>query len=861
MVRQYRAIKAEYPDAILFYRMGDFYEMFYGDAERAAPILDVALTARRPGKGQEPMPMCGVPHHAAETYIGRLLKAGLTVALCEQVEDPKTAKGLVKREVRRVFTPGTIVEASMLDEPRHNFLAALCLGTERAGIAFVDISTGDFLVTERTDADPASGALEELAAVGPVEVLVACADPDAEPPAWTLRMPEVCWRPRAEWQFALDQATDTIKKHFQWQTLAGLGLDEHPAALCAAGGILAFLGETQKQTLPHLKPPRPYFAGDRMRLDAATRRNLELFETLRDKRVEGALWGVINRTVSALGARTLREWVQWPLVEVDAITERLDAVEAFVRDHERREALRERLKTVADLERVLARLAGGTGNARDLVALRRSLGAVPQLREALAPCAAGLLVRLHATLDPLPELYAELCGAVLDEPPTTVQEGGIFRDGYDPELDRLRSLVGDGRAWIATLQQSEADRTGIAKLKIGYNRVFGYYIEVTKANTHLVPDDYQRKQTLVNAERYVTPQLKAREEEILTAQDRLADLEYTLFQQLRERVCRYIQEIQQTAASLGALDALLALAELAAREQYVRPCIMATPGIDITGGRHPVVEAMLESQAFVPNDIRLGGERQLALITGPNMAGKSTYLRQTALIVLLAQIGSFVPADTATIGVVDRIFTRVGASDNLVRGESTFMVEMIETAMILNHATANSLIVLDEIGRGTSTYDGISIAWAVAEHVHDRVGALTLFATHYHELADLAERFPRIFNLSVAVREWSGQVVFLYQVVEGSADHSYGIHVAQLAGLPQSVVQRARSVMELLEQQSGTRRPADESGQMNLFGGAPPPSQALDALRRLDPEGLSPREALDALFALKRTLDDEPPSA
>ncbi len=861
MVRQYRAIKAEHPDAVLFYRMGDFYEMFFEDAERAAPIMEVALTARRPGKGQAPIPMCGVPHHAAETYLARLLKAGLSVAICEQVEDPKTAKGLVKRDVLRVITPGTVVEAAMLNAPTHNFLAAVVVEAERAGVAFIDISTGDFLVTELTDDDPVGAALEELESRGAVEVLFAAADVDADPPSWTRRADGMIWRARQDWQFALDTATAAIAGHFQLQTTAGLGLDDHPQAVRAAGAVLAFVQETQRQALPHLKSIRPYFSHDGMLLDSATVRNLELFETLRDKQTAGSLWGVLNRTVTALGARTLRDWVRRPLTQVAAIEARLAAVDGLVQDHERRDALRTALKDVGDLERLLARLAGGTGTARDMAALRRSLGAVPDLKRLLDGCAAPLLVELHGTLDPLPELHATLTGGLVDDPPATMTDGNYIRGGFDEELDRLRGLVGNGRAWIAQLQRSEADRTGISSLKVGFNRVFGYFIEVTKPNAHLVPEEYQRKQTLVNAERYVTPELKAQEEDILDAQERMVSVEHNLFQRLREEVCAHIAPIHRTAGAVGALDALLSLADVAVREGYARPALREAPGLHIVGGRHPVVETMLADRGFVPNDAQLGGERAIALITGPNMAGKSTYLRQVALIVLLAQIGSFVPAERASVGVVDRIFTRVGASDNLVRGESTFMAEMIEAANILTHATDRSLIVLDEIGRGTSTYDGISIAWAVVEFLHDRIGALTLFATHYHELADLADRFERVFNLTVAVREWSGQVVFLYQIVDGSADHSYGIHVAQLAGLPRAVIARARAVMERLEQQSGARSPEESDGQMQLFSAAAPRSETLEALRRIDPDALSPREALDVLFALKRTLEDEPPGA
>ena len=860
MVRQYRAIKAHHPDAILFYRMGDFYEMFFEDAERAAPLLQVALTARRPGKGQDPIPMCGVPHHAADTYIARLLKAGCSVAICEQVEDPKLAKGLVKRDVVRVVTPGTVLAAGMLETPTNNFLAAVYVSDGRAGVAFIDISTGDFIATELSDDDPLAAALEELERMGAVEALYPADDPDADPPAWTTRAPNVLWRPRADWRFAADHAAETITRHFGLHTTAGLGLDAHPAALQAAGAVLDFVTDTQRQALPHLKHLRPYFHRDRMALDAATVRNLELFETVRDKRVEGSLWGVLNTTITALGARALRDWVQRPLTQLPEIEARAAAGEAFGGDHERRGALRARLKHGADMERVLGRLAAGTGNARDAVALRRSLAAVPDLKQQLHPCAASLLVELHALLDPVPDLADTLERGIVDEPAATLTDGNMIRPGFDPELDRLRVLVGDGREWIATLQRSEAERTGIPNLKIGFNKVFGYFIEVTKANAARVPEDYQRKQTLVNAERYVTPELKSREEDILGAQERMASLEYNLFQRIREEVCAHVAPIQQTAAAVGALDAVLALADVAARRGYVRPEMHDVPGVHIEAGRHPVIETMLDERGFVPNDTALGRDRKIALITGPNMAGKSTYLRQTALIVLLAQIGSFVPAARATIGVVDRIFTRVGASDNLVRGESTFMVEMIEAANILAHATERSLIVFDEIGRGTSTYDGISIAWAVVEFVHDRIGALTLFATHYHELAALAGRFAGVFNLTVAVREWSGHVVFLYQIVDGSADHSYGIHVAQLAGLPRAVVERARAVMAQLEQHGETAKPIADDGQMHLFAGAPPPSAALEALRRIDPDNLSPREALDVLFALKRTLDSEPPS-
>ncbi|MCH7959981.1 MAG: DNA mismatch repair protein MutS [Candidatus Hydrogenedentes bacterium] len=788
MLKQYVKAKAETPGSILFFRMGDFFELFFDDAIEASELLGLALTSRDSADKAARIPMAGIPARSVDTYVAKLIKAGRTVALCDQVEDPKTAKGIVKREVVRIVTPGTVMEPELLEESANNYLAAMVCLDGDAGLALVDVTTGEFLAAEIAR-DGEQGILDELTRMAPAEVLVS----DRTDPAFLERLRtqfgEVAFTTRPEHEFDTDHAETTLKALFDLSTLKGLDLHDAPNALGCAGAVLSYVQETQRDSMPHLRMPRRYTPSGYVVLDASTQRNLELVESLADKSRRGTLLDVLDRTQTSMGARKLRRWVLHPLLDIDAIRNRLNAVEDFFSKTELRLTLRQELTGVGDIERLLARITARTANARDVKALGRSLEQVPQILATLAPADSALLASLRDGVDTLDDVAGWIASAIDESPPLSLNEGGIIRDGYDEELDRVHELVRGGRDWIASLQQQESDRCGIPKLKIGYNKIFGYYIEVSKANADKVPEDYIRKQTLVNAERYITPALKEREEEIVGAQERMHSMEYDLFVKVRDRIAAEAKRIHETADAVATIDALLSFADVAATKHYCKPQVDDTEGMEVRDGRHPVVEDLMKRDDFVPNDLALDpAGASMLIVTGPNMAGKSTYLRQVALITLMAQIGSFVPAAEAQIGVVDRIFTRVGASDNLVRGESTFMVEMIETANILNTATRRSLLVLDEIGRGTSTFDGISIAWSVAEHIHDRIGAKTLFATHYHELTELGNRLEHAKNVNVAVREWGGKVIFLYRIAEGGADHSYGIQVAKLAGLPKEVM-------------------------------------------------------------------------
>ncbi len=851
MLRQYLQAKAECVGSLLLFRMGDFYELFFDDAFEAAEVLGLALTSRDGADKEQRVPMCGVPFRAVDAYVAKLIKAGKTVTLCDQIEDPKEAKGIVKRAVVRTITPGTVMEANLLEETANNYLAALLVRGDSAGLAFVDVTTGEFLVA-RVEEHIEQTLLDELTRMAPAEVLLPESHDDASLQRLTLRFGNIAFTQRPDEEFDGASARDVILDLFDLSTLKGLGLEDAPEASACAGAVLAYVKSTQRDAAPRLRFPRRYSPSGYVVLDGNTQRNLELIESLADRSKRGTLLNVLDRTLTSMGARKLRQWILHPLLSVEEIQGRLNAVEECFENTELRLELREHLKGVADLERLLGRITAKTANARDVQALGRSLGRVPALRGALVDVNADLLAGLRDGLDALEEITSAIDAAIVDEPPIPITEGGIIRDGYNEKLDHLHELVRGGRDWIATLQQEERQRTGISNLKVGYNKVFGYFIEVSKANTRLVPEDYQRKQTLVNGERYVTPALKAREEEILTAQERMQSLEYDLFVELRDRIAGEARRIQTTADAIATLDTLLSLADVAITKGYCKPGVNAQEEIFIRDGRHPVVEDLMSRGDFVPNDTLLDpAGASMLIVTGPNMAGKSTYLRQVALITLMAQIGSFVPAAEAKIGVVDRIFTRVGASDNLVRGESTFMVEMIETANILNSATEKSLLVLDEIGRGTSTFDGISIAWSVAEHIHDRVHAKTLFATHYHELTDLGNKLEHAKNVNVSVREWGEKVVFLYRIVDGGADHSYGIQVAKLAGLPQGVIQRAREILESLE--SGNAASVGLPQQMYLFGPMPvnEPSAVDKELEKVDPDALSPREAHDLIYHLK----------
>ncbi len=869
MLRQYLQAKAECGDSLLFFRMGDFFEMFYDDALEASQLLGLTLTSRDGADKGDRVPMCGVPFRTVDTYVAKAIKAGRTVTICDQIEDPKDAKGIVKRAVIRTITPGTVMEPNLLEETANNYLGALVVRGGKAGLAFVDVTTGEFLAAQ-IDRDVERTLTDELTRMAPAEVLIpeSCSVPaqtaNAKGSGVTLQTPEaivarlrkrfetIAFTSQPDDAFDTHTARDELLDRFGLSTLKGVGLEESDEAASCAGAVLAYVKDTQRDTMPHLRLPRHYSPSNFVVLDGNTQRNLELVESLADKRRHGTLLHVLDRTLTSMGGRKLRHWILHPLVEVTGIRWRLDAVEDLFDHAELRMQLREILRGVQDLERLLGRLTSKSGNARDLKALGRSLEQIPPLCAALQTATATLLGELRDGIDMLDDVASWIEAAILDEPPAPITEGGLFKDGYSEELDHLRTLVRGGRDWIATLQREESAKTGIPNLKVGYNKVFGYYIEISRANVHLVPPDYERKQTLVNAERYVTPTLKQREEEIVTAQERMQKLEYDLFTALRDRVSNEARRIQETADAVATVDVLLSLAETASVKGYAKPDVNDGNELRIRDGRHPVVEDLMARGDFVPNDTVLDPSVAfLQIVTGPNMAGKSTYLRQVALIALMGQIGSFVPAAGAQIGVVDRIFTRVGASDNLVRGESTFMVEMIETANILNCATERSLIVLDEIGRGTSTFDGISIAWSVAEHIHDHLRAKTLFATHYHELTELASKLERAKNVNVAVREWNGKVVFLYRIVDGGADHSYGIQVAKLAGLPPKVLERARIILESLE--AGNQASVGLPQQMYLFGPDVPkgPSPIEKELASVDPDTLAPREALEFIYHLK----------
>lgn len=865
LMRQYLEIKADYQDAVLFFRLGDFYEMFMEDAVLAARVLGITLTSRNKGE-ENSVPLCGIPYHSSQGYIAKLIAAGHKVAICEQVEDPKTAKGIVKREVVKVVTPGLVTDMDTLDPKENNFLMAIIAGGNAYGIAHVDITTGEFRVAE---VESIAQLESEIGSLGPRELLFA--DDDAnrqlqEQLDFALR--DVMCSLIPEWVCETDSATERLEQFFSVSGLNSFGCQDLPLAQAAAAAVLYYLQQTQKEDLRHIRSLQTYHTHSFMLLDETTRRNLELTATLQDGKKHGSLLGVLDRTATAMGGRTLRQWIHYPLVDAAEICARQDAVAQLVDDSLARMDLIEALDGVYDLERLNSKIAMASANAKDLLALRTSLEKLPRIHDLLASFTSPLLKQLREKIDLLPDLVDLLSRAIVDDPPFVLRDGGLIRTGFDADLDELKVVSKQGKGWIAALEQQERERTGISSLKVKFNKVFGYFIEVTHRNLDRVPEDYQRKQTLTNAERFITPALKEYEGKVLNADERMIEMEYRLFQQVRQQAALEGPHIQQSADALAALDALLSLADLAHERNYVRPLLDASGVILIEGGRHPVVERMPLKEAFVPNDVALDCENnQLLIITGPNMAGKSTFMRQVALITLLAQLGSFVPADKARIGVVDRIFTRVGASDNLARGESTFMVEMNETANILRHATASSLIILDEIGRGTSTFDGVSIAWAVAEYLHDnnQVAAKTLFATHYHELTDLALTRKRIKNYNVAVKEWNDQIIFLRKIVAGGASRSYGIQVGRLAGLPDEVINRAKEILKNLESgeygNSGEPRlgvskhkaqKAPEP-QLSLFNDDPVDAVRL-RLEQLDTSLMTPLEALNLLDEMKKML-------
>ncbi len=861
MRKQYLRIKRQYPDAIVFFRLGDFYETFDDDAKIVAGVCDIVLTSRPVGK-EHRVPLAGVPYHSVDTYIAKLINAGYKVAICEQVGEVP-ARGLVRREVRRVVTPGTVVEPGLLDEKRNNYLAALVVEGNRAGIAYADITTGEFAATQIAGDDVERLVAEELERLRPAELVVGDQGAGSESPVAGCPV-----TPYEAWRFELDNARRALLDHFEVATLDGFGCQGQPLAVRAAGAVIQYLQETQKAALSQLIGLAVYSTSAFMTLDAATRRNLELTETIRDRSVHGSLLGVLDATQTAMGGRLLRQWLNQPLLDLDRLNRRLDAVEAFYRDTPTRTEIIALLKGLADLERLANRVVQGIALPRDLLSIRKSLEVVPPLRAALEGgegpgAAASPLGELIAQLDPCPETVTLIAQAIADDAPATLSTGGVIRPGFSAELDDVAVSARDAKQWVADLERSERKRTGIKNLKVGYNKVFGYYIEVTKANTALVPEEYIRKQTLVNAERYITPELKEYESLILNAQERILDLEGRIFRHVCDQVAAAAGRMLDTARALARLDVCAALAEVALRNRYVRPVLTEDRALDIVAGRHPVVELVQRDEPFVPNDIRLGSDDDdIIILTGPNMSGKSTFIRQVALITLMAQIGSFVPADRATIGLVDRIFTRIGAQDEIAAGQSTFMVEMVETANILANATPRSLIILDEVGRGTSTYDGLAIARAVVEYIHNnpRLGAKTLFATHFHELVELANYLPRVRNYNVAVAEEGDRVVFLHKIVPGGADRSYGLHVAQLAGIPKAVVNRAAEVLAELEENSQLREKRERVRktfavqQLSFLGTELHP--VVEKLRQLKVEEMSPLEAINALYQLRQEAEE-----
>ncbi len=869
--KQYLQIKAQHPDAVVFFRLGDFYETFDEDAKTAARELDLVLTSRPVSKGVR-IPMAGVPHHAIEGYIARLIEKGHRVAIAEQVGEV-TGRGLVHREVTRVVTPGTVVEPALLDEKRPNYLAAVVveegpstlLRAGRAGLAYVDITTGEFSTTQLN----ASEVEQELARLQPRECLMPD-DPNPQSPIPNLQSPisNPHLTPLPAYRFELGAAQQVLLDHFGVATLEGFGCAGRPLAIRAAGAIIHYLRETQKGALAQIVTLSTYATTRFMTLDAATRRNLELTETIRERKVRGSLLGVLDLTLTPMGGRLLRARLAQPLLDRVELEARLDEVQAFYEDTILRGRVRQVLKGLPDLERLTNRVLAGIARPRDLVGIRRSLEAVPELVAMMQDAGskmqeaggrrqdAGCRMQETFFLDSCEDVASLIASAIVDDPPANLSASGVIRPGFSAELDSIATAARDAKAWVANLEKEERERTGIKNLKVGYNKVFGYYIEVTKSNLDAVPDEYIRKQTLVNAERFITPELKEYETLILNAEERQAEVERRLFKEVCQHVGARSGPLLETARALARLDVAAALAEVAVRNRYVRPELSDEDVLEIVTGRHPVVERTLRDEPFTPNDLHLNSDERILVITGPNMAGKSIYLRQNALIVLMAQMGGFVPADKAQIGIVDRIFTRIGAQDAIAAGQSTFMVEMVEAANILNHATTRSLLILDEIGRGTSTYDGLSIAWAMVEYLHNHPErrSRTLFATHYHELTEMAERLPAVRNYSLEVVEEGGRVVFLHKVMPGGADRSYGIHVAQLAGVPKPVIHRAEELLAQLE--SGEFRPgtpALEPHQPVLFAQEHP---VVEGLRELDVSTMTPLEAINKLYELQRQLKE-----
>ena len=872
MMQHYLKTKEEYKDCILFYRLGDFYEMFFDDAKIVSKELELTLTGKSCGL-KERAPMCGVPFHAADSYINRLVSNGHKVAICEQVEDPKLAKGIVKREVIRVVTPGTNIDMQSLDETKNNFIMCIVYLEDRYGIATCDVTTGEYDVTE---VDSERKLLDELNRFVPSEVICNNAFYMSGIDVDDMRNRlHITVSALESWYFGDDLAKETLLSHFHVKQLHGLGLEDYACGVIAAGALLKYLYETQKNSLDHILEIHPYSIGKYMIIDSSSRRNLELVETLREKQKRGSLLWVLDKTKTAMGARLLRSCVEQPLIDKSEILKRQDFITNINKHAITREELREYLNPIYDLERLITRITYQTANPRDLIAFRNSLSMLPSIRTLLDDIDGDMAAEIRDEFDCLTDIYQLVESSIMEEPPISVRDGDIIKDGYNEEVDKLRKAKTEGKTWLADLEAREKENTGIKNLRIKYNKVFGYYLEVTNSFKDLVPDYYTRKQTLTNAERYITPELKELEDMILGSEDKLVSLEYDLFREVRDQIASNVARIQKTAKAIAKMDALISLAVVAEQNNYCRPKINENGIIDIKGGRHPVVEKMITNDMFIDNDTYLDNKNdRISIITGPNMAGKSTYMRQTALIVLLAQIGSYVPAASANIGIVDRIFTRVGASDDLASGQSTFMVEMNEVANILRNATSNSLLILDEIGRGTSTFDGLSIAWAVVEHISNPklLGAKTLFATHYHELTELEGKLSNVHNYCIAVKEKGDDIVFLRKIVKGGADKSYGIQVAKLAGVPDSVIERAKEIVEELSANDITtivrnitvdhapkkkkeKEHLDEVDltQMSLFDTISD-DDIIEELRNVDIGNLTPLEALNKLYELQNKV-------
>ncbi len=875
MMQQYMETKKQYQDCILFYRLGDFYEMFFEDALTASKVLEITLTGKDCGL-EERAPMCGIPFHAVDGYLNRLVSKGYKVAICEQVEDPKLAKGIVKREVIRIVTPGTNLNTQALEESKNNYLMCIACFQNRIGVSIVDVTTGDFYMTE---VESLAKLQDELYKYMPTEII--CNDAfvmsgyDIEDLKSRLGMAVYTLEP---WYFDDDGCRKCLMQHFKVNTLAGLGLEDFPSGMISAGAAMQYLLETQKTDLTHINHIIPYLASRFMLLDSSTRRNLELTETLREKQKKGSLLWVLDKTKTAMGARRLRSDIEQPLINMDDINARLDAVEQLCKNTVSRDEIREYLNPIYDMERLLGKVSYKSANPRDLVAFANSMEMLPHIKTVLKEFDSKLLSQIEQEIDGLEDLYHLIKDAICDDPPVMIREGGMIRTGFDKDIDMLRTAKTDGKNWIAKLEEEDRERTGIKNLKIKYNKVFGYYFEVTNSYKDLVPEDYVRKQTLVNAERYMTPKLKELEDTILNAEDKLNTLEYDVFCKVRDDIAKELERIQKTAKAIARLDVFASLSVVAEQNHYVRPSLNEKGIIDIKDGRHPVVEKMIDHDMFVANDTYLNnGNHCIAVITGPNMAGKSTYMRQSALIVLMAQLGSFVPAKSANIGIVDRIFTRVGASDDLASGQSTFMVEMNEVANILRNATSKSLLVLDEIGRGTSTFDGLSIAWAVIEHISNKkiLGAKTLFATHYHELTELEGKMNNVNNYCIAVKEKGDDIVFLRKIIKGGADRSYGIQVAKLAGVPDMVIDRAKEIAEQLSDNDITEKVQSIAvdtkgekkktkpvhyddvtmGQMTLSDTVRD-EDIIQELKELDITNLTPMDAMNTLYRLQSKLNN-----